>query len=517
MKRRLFSKLKDYNYILDKVLEEKNFSEDAKNLLLNMIYKIEVSYKDYAQIKVVYMKQNTFIDNIIKIISDRCKYLFLVDPKYAEVRELKEKNVLALTDEREQRIYAYPTELAILYGLIDINPKYYYIPKKYNYLKKQLQRALVHGTVLDSTEVIRNFNGWSWDVAEDAGIDTVSNMIYQAIRILIDEDFLRMWENDTSAKIDFISEMRKELEEYYGAENSKSFYIAMAKLIIANSKKEDKDNIKKEIKNVYEAYDNMKNEEDYIGRLTKEKNQLNNVITRYNDILNNDEKLIIEFKRRNNRLPDSQKIISINNFKEKIRIERDQSVYRIREIEELLRPENYDKIKDELYEKIQIFAVSHEKKTIRDYEIVFLQQAIKCFAANLDKISSKEEIFDIVYKMRYFRKIRVTPHEKIEDIPELWNEIRKIMKFIITKGCQGKVFNVFCNDVEGNYNIFDVALDTAIPNYEDIDISVKMNGNLVEITVYDNEVVDKQQVIEVNFKPKDLSIRQGRKIPMVRG
>ena len=40
MKKRLFSKFKDYNYILDKILEEKNFSEYATNLLLNMIYKI---------------------------------------------------------------------------------------------------------------------------------------------------------------------------------------------------------------------------------------------------------------------------------------------------------------------------------------------------------------------------------------------------------------------------------------------------------------------------------------------
>ena len=107
MKRKWLTKFRDYNYILDKVLEEKNFSEDAKNLLLNMIYKIEVSYKDYAQIKGIYMKQNTFIDGLIKIIDERCKYLFLVDPKYEEVRALKEQNVLALTDEREKRIYAW--------------------------------------------------------------------------------------------------------------------------------------------------------------------------------------------------------------------------------------------------------------------------------------------------------------------------------------------------------------------------------------------------------------------------
>ena len=36
MKKGLFSKFKDYNYILDKILEEKNFSEDSTNLLLNI-------------------------------------------------------------------------------------------------------------------------------------------------------------------------------------------------------------------------------------------------------------------------------------------------------------------------------------------------------------------------------------------------------------------------------------------------------------------------------------------------
>jgi len=44
MKKGLFSKFKDYNYILDKVLEEKRFSEDAKNLLLNMIYTTTMSF-----------------------------------------------------------------------------------------------------------------------------------------------------------------------------------------------------------------------------------------------------------------------------------------------------------------------------------------------------------------------------------------------------------------------------------------------------------------------------------------
>lgn len=200
MKKKLFSKFKDYNYILDKILEEKNFSEDATNLLLNMIYKIEVSYKDYAQIKGIFEKQNDFIDSVIKIVSDNCNQLLLVDPKQEEIKAMKEKNVLALTDEKNKKMYVYPTELAILYGLIDIKPKYFYVPRKYYFIKNELQNILVQGTVLNYTEVIRNFNGWSWNIDEDTNIDQVSNMIYQAIRMLIDEDFLKMWEQDTSPK-----------------------------------------------------------------------------------------------------------------------------------------------------------------------------------------------------------------------------------------------------------------------------------------------------------------------------
>ncbi len=200
IKGRLFFKLKDYNYILDKILEEKNFSEDAKNLLLSMIYKIETSYNDYSQIKGIYEKKNQFIDEIIEVISKYCRYLFLVDPKNEEVKMLKENKVIALTNEKEQRIYAYPTEQAILYGICDIKPKYFYIPRGYYYIKNRFQGLLVEGSILNNTEVIRNFNGWAWNYQEDSQINQIPNMIYQSIRMLIGEDFLKEWENDSSRK-----------------------------------------------------------------------------------------------------------------------------------------------------------------------------------------------------------------------------------------------------------------------------------------------------------------------------
>ena len=38
---------KDYNNELETILETKKFDENAKNLLLNILYKIEAAYKDY--------------------------------------------------------------------------------------------------------------------------------------------------------------------------------------------------------------------------------------------------------------------------------------------------------------------------------------------------------------------------------------------------------------------------------------------------------------------------------------
>ena len=50
----IFSKIStigNYNNELERVLEKKAFSEDVKNLLLNMLYKIENAYPDYEMVK----------------------------------------------------------------------------------------------------------------------------------------------------------------------------------------------------------------------------------------------------------------------------------------------------------------------------------------------------------------------------------------------------------------------------------------------------------------------------------
>ena len=60
--------IKDYNNELEKILENKLFSFDVKNLLLSMLYKIENAYKDYETVKVEVPSKREYIEDLLRII-----------------------------------------------------------------------------------------------------------------------------------------------------------------------------------------------------------------------------------------------------------------------------------------------------------------------------------------------------------------------------------------------------------------------------------------------------------------
>lgn len=139
----LFSKLKDYNIELDEILDTKYFSSNIKNLLLSMIYKLEISYVDYKEIKRCVRTKEDFLNEIIEIIRLYCDNVKTVEPDSDQAKMLIKNNVKALTNERERSILAYPTEIALLYAISEISPKYFYINQDFT-LKKSLQNSLVN-------------------------------------------------------------------------------------------------------------------------------------------------------------------------------------------------------------------------------------------------------------------------------------------------------------------------------------------------------------------------------------
>ena len=130
----------------------------------------------------------------------------MVEPDSKGAELLAKHKVLALTNEKERSILSYRTEKALLYGLSDVIPKYFYIDNSFVF-KSGFQKMLVYGYNKNNLELITDFNGWSWDISKN-DINYVYNLIYQNLLISMGSLFLDQWMNYNSSKIDFIKNIK---------------------------------------------------------------------------------------------------------------------------------------------------------------------------------------------------------------------------------------------------------------------------------------------------------------------
>ena len=86
--------IKDYNNQLEDILEKKSFSEGTKNILLNILYKMETAYEDYNKVKVDTKTKKDMLEEIIETIEKYCKEIELVKPKLDEETKLGDKKII---------------------------------------------------------------------------------------------------------------------------------------------------------------------------------------------------------------------------------------------------------------------------------------------------------------------------------------------------------------------------------------------------------------------------------------
>ena len=103
---------KDYNNDLEKILSKKDFSEEVKNSLLSMFYKIENGYNDYNVIKRETFDKKEYIEKLINIIEKDCDKIEFVN-----------KNNLEKVDKDKKEIRCLPIEERILYSLAKIQKR----------------------------------------------------------------------------------------------------------------------------------------------------------------------------------------------------------------------------------------------------------------------------------------------------------------------------------------------------------------------------------------------------------
>ena len=266
-------KMKDYNNELEKILENKLFSFDVKNLLLSMLYKIENAYEDYKTTKVEVPSKDEYIENILRIIQEKCLKIFLVKPGTKEAEKLEQENKKYLIDKENGEITCFQNELAMLNAIFKIDETdLKKFDQPYEYINIPLSIFINSGKIDSETEVIRDFNGWSWDVTVKDINDIENNFIYQNLLLL-------------NGRKNIIT--TKRTEEF----NNLIMQLAVKNYILKSGDKKFVSDLKKIKKEKNERFKLFEDKKNFLTMITDEKKQYTKQIERIDKVLNNNELL----------------------------------------------------------------------------------------------------------------------------------------------------------------------------------------------------------------------------------
>ena len=553
----IFSKIniKDYNNSLEKILENKNFSEDVKNLLLSMLYKIENAYEDYETVKLNVCSKKEYVEKILNIIEKKCKQIQLVRPMTQESKELEKQKVNFLIDEEKGKIVVYQNEKMILDAILKMTQKETIIDEKYYLSNISLSEFLKIGSQINSSEVIRDFNGWSWDILTKEITNINYNIIYQDIIILLGNRFIYDWtnrnrqddiidnQNNTeilnyqavnniignkveenfeiykdNLKLDYLETMKMLFKQKYDKDLGNEFLENLSKMVISiciNNNKEEKKRLIEEKQKQQNILELMNNKKSYIEQQTKDKKEISSKIKRIDTLLNNDELLRNEYIEINSKLANKDKIFSISHLSDKLEKERKAYLLEIKKINKSIEPNEFISIKNEVEEKVNFLndiEIEENTKSNEKKHLINLQKTfIKCFELKIKNANSKKDIINLIYELRYYMLLPINQKESIKDLDEIKDELIQAQKKLIEKACENKILIKTSDDPDLNFNILSKIFKQKIIKLESIVIVLKYNKDILSVEIYDGNIHENTEQIKIKEKT-ELVVKLNKKI-----
>lgn len=511
---------KDYNNELEKVLEKKYFEENAKNILLNILYKLEASYKDYETVKKNVMPKDEFIKKIIDIIQEDCDTLKIIKINSKEQEILGNKTFLV--DKKNKTIIVYPIERKVLYSISKISKKDKIIKDKYIIIDKTISDLINVGNNIDTVEVMRDFNGFSWTTVAKEIESIPHNIVYQNLRILLGYEFLNNWIDSKEFIIDYFELANNKLEEKYGKKIKQEIIDYISNLSILLEIKFDKieaGKLKKQKQNTEEKLKEIEDKENFIKEKTKEKRELNKQIKQIDEIINDKKLLQKEYIEKNELLPLEKKIFSMRILSNMMKEEKEKKFKELEKINDMLNPQKFIKYKKDLEEKLnilKIIEIENVEKEISNILLKLQKTFLDCLEIKIDKSKEKHEIINLLYQYRYYLMLMLNEKNKIYEVKELKGKIEKISKKLINKSIELKVLFNFSKNEELNYYIIKNIFETRIIKLEDLYIKIVKENEKYYLQLFDENIFEEKVELINNEKTNitELEIKLNKSIKL---
>lgn len=494
-KEKFISKLniKDYNNQLEKILSKKTFSENTKNLLLSMLYKIENAYDDYNIVNRDTKTKKEILEEILEIIENDCDTIEIIKTK-------ESKSIL-----EEKKIITYLNARKMLYEIYQIKHNRFEVPDEYEIVKPALEDTLNKGYSIFSNEIIRDFDGWSWHITVEEIENLTINLLYQTIKILVGHEFLDSWQK--SKNIDYIVKLIDELERKYKTDLAEKLFKTITQLSILSfieNNEEERKRLLKIQEELQKEFNELDDKTAYITSLGEKKKKIVEEINKIDKTINNDRKLKKEFIARNEILDMNHRIFSLSDFVEVLEKEREELIKKLNIYSKKMEPLNFIKTKTEIETKLtlikEIDLLKQDKKTYNQKVKELLGLVYEAIRIQINNIEEKETLINLIYKMRYYSLIYVTENEQVYNIVD----VNPFQKLVITKACKLKIITIFSKNIKENYEIIKNILQTDIIELEKIYFKFIQKENKIILEIYDEDNIYKtlefSTIEELNVK-----------------
>ena len=514
----------EYNNRLEKILDNKPFDENVKSLLLSMLYKIENGYNDYCKVKFNAIPKDIFMEKILNIIEDQCYEIKVVTPETEPSKPLEEANIICKIDIDKGYILTYANEEDLLYSLIQMDfleEEYKYNKKNElktsnrTYYEKAIKEFVLKAACLNDSEIIRDFDGWSWNNNIKNIQDIEYNLIFQNIMML-------------DIKIDNMEFYNKNFEELFinSKPLEKNIYIMILTLVA-----EQNASIKKEIKNrlneLIKLLNLMENKKAFLDKITNYKKAIFNDIKNIDETLNDKIKLKKEYDKRNSKLPNKEKIFSVSYLSDILKNERKEKLNDIKTMNNFLDPSKYVMQKYQMENECNLLREVSEnlndsnskKNSIINLQIEFLNELKR----QIEKNSNSREYFErIIYKFRYYCLLPVSREKCINDFEKLQGAIEKVMNIIIDNCIDKEIITNFSNSASLCYKILKYIFITKIIDLREIQIRISkikeekyVNETQYHIAISIYDAKETESIYnEIVYNLKLLNVKINKRIPL---
>ena len=493
MKPRLLKR--DYNQELEEIAESKRFEKEAQNLLLSMLYKVEGAYDDYETVKREVPSKEKFLENILYIVKEYCKEIVIAKPNTELEKELSLSRCKILEEEpennynKEQKVIFFPNEKVVLYSIIKAGIEN--IKSNLSIEDKAMLTAIQIGKCIAYSEVIRDFNGFSWSIVSNEIESIECNLVYTDLIYLLGEEVVSNINSSNIEKIknsideELYKEIQKIALKFYLEYDKKQKEILYSEL--------EKDKIK---------FKNMEKQQEFIENISNNKKHKLKRIKEIDEMLNNSEMLRKEYIETNSKLSNEQKVFSISHYEEKIQKERKQLLQEIEECNKYQNPIEFVKIKNDLKNKMDYY------KNLQDTDITNMQKEfLRCFSRKLETLSEKQEILSYIYKIRYLKFLDIGNNQKMKDVISFEN----VEKEAISKGIAKELITPISNNIDTDYNLLKSIFETKNISLDELLIGLKAKDGKLISEIYDGDILDSTNYI-ILPAGSNVQIRKTKKV-----